>query len=427
MAELLRTEQIQIKGNDTLSKMCHISKNLYNETNYVIRQEFFNNGKWIRYNELDKLMQSSENYRTLPSANSQQTLRVLDRNWSSFFKANKEYKNNPSKFLGKPKPPKYLNKDGEFILIFSNTKIKIKDGNLIIALKNKQGKQYNRNELKIKTRFSSNTNLREVRIIPKSNHYVCEIIYEKQSEKEIISRRWYSKLDKNKNKNIIGIDYGISNIVTIANNIGLPPIVIKDDGIGIKSINQYYNKKKASLQSIYDKQGIKFGNKMNRLNSKRNAKIKDGMHKISKFIIDYCVDYDIETISIGHNDGWKQKVDLGKRTNQKFVTIPFNTLTSMIEYKAQEEGIRILTPKEDHTSKCSFLDMESIEHHDSYLGTRFSRGLFRSQNNIIINSDVNGAYNIIRRSEPKAFIADCVGGCGLHPIRMNPLISRSNN
>ncbi len=414
---LIRTEQIQVKGSKELSTLCHLSKNLWNEGDYLCRQAYFHNKynleepkeKIPSYAELDKLLKQSENYKLLPAQSAQQTLRVLDKSWKSFWESIKEYNKTPSKFKGQPKPPQFKPKDGEAILIFTNQQAHIRNHTLTFTKKL---------PLKIKTRLSGKIN--QVRFIPKGTGYICEIIYEKQSEKEIISKRWYSK----PNKNIIGIDYGVANIVTIANNIGLTPIVIKDDGIGIKSINQFYNKKKASLQSIYDKQGIKFGTKMSQLNSKRNAKIKDGMHKLSKFIVDYCIKNDIETISIGHNNNWKQEVNLGTKTNQKFVTIPFNTLTQMIEYKAQEQGIIVKTPKEDHTSKCSFLDLELIEHHEVYLGKRFSRGLFRSSNGTIIHSDVNGAYNIIRRSEPKAF-ANGVGGCGLHPISLNPL--RSNN
>ncbi len=408
---MIRTEQIKIPHNSELSTLCHLSKNLFNQANYVVKQEFITNGKWIKGFDLIGLMKSSENYKLLPAQSAQQTIRLVDKNWVSFFASIKEYKINPSKFLGKPKMPDYKNKDGEAILIFTNQQAHIRNHLLTFTKKL---------PLKIKTRLSGKIN--QVRFIPKGTGYICEIVYEKQSEKEIIAKRWYSKL--NKNNRIIGIDYGVANIVTIANNIGLTPIVIKDDGIGIKSINQFYNKEKAQLQSIYDKQGIKFGTKMSQLNSKRNAKIKDGMHKISRFIVNYCLDHDIETISIGHNNNWKQHSNLGTKTNQKFVTIPFNTLTNMIQYKAQEQGIQVLTPKEDHTSKCSFLDLESIEHHESYQGSRFTRGLFRSKTGLIINSDVNGAYNIIRRSDPKAF-ANGVGGCGLHPISLNPL--RSNN
>jgi len=407
--KLIRTEQIKIKGTKELSTLCHISKNLYNQTNYIIKQEFINTGNWIRGFDLINKCKEFENYKLLNIQSAQQTIRLVDKDWTSFFAAIKEWKKHPDKFLGMPRMPHYKPKDGEAILIFTNQQAHIRNNILTFTKKL---------PLKIKTRLSGKIN--QVRFIPKGSNYICEIVYEKLSEKEIISRRWYSK----PNKNIIGIDYGVANIITIANNIGLTPIVIKDNGIGIKSINQFYNKKKAELQSIYDKQGIKFGAKMSKLNSKRNNKIKDGMHKISKFIVDYCVKNDIETISIGHNNNWKQEVNLGTKTNQKFVTIPFNTLTQMIEYKAQEQGIIVKIPKEDHTSKCSFLDLESIEHHEIYLGKRFSRGLFRSSNGTIIHSDVNGAYNIIRRSEPKAF-ANGVGGCGLHPISLNPL--RSNN
>ncbi len=407
---LIRTEQIQIDGTDELSHLCHLSKNLYNEANYLIRQEFFLNGKWIRYAELDKKLKTSDNYKSLNAQTSQQTLKVLDKTWTATFAGIKERAKNPSKFKGKVGLPHYKPKNGEAILIFTNQQAKIKDGYVVFPKKL---------PLKVKTQLKGKIN--QVRFIPKSNHYICEIVYEKLSEKELINKRWYAK----RNKNILGIDYGVTNIVTMVNNIGLKPIIIKDDGTGIKSINQFYNKNKASLQSIYDKQEIKYGSAMSRLNDTHNRKIKDGMHKISRFIVNYCVKHDIETISIGHNIGWKQNINLGNKTNQKFVTIPYNILTQMITYKAEEEGILVKIPEEDHTSKCSFLDLEEIRHHETYLGTRFSRGLFKSAKGLTINADVNAAYNIIRRSDPKVLWTDGVGGCVLHPIRMNP--TRSNN
>ena len=166
---------------------------------------------------------------------------------------------------------------------------------------------------------------------------------------------------------------------------------------------------------------------MDFLNEKRYRKMEDVMHKISRFIINECIHNDIETIIIGHNDGWKQNVNLGKITNQKFVSIPYNRLTEKIQYKAQEEGIEIIIQNESHTSKCSFLDSESVCHHDTYLGKRITRSLFKSAKGTIIHADVNGAYNIIRKAKPEAFKVDGVEGCVLHPIRYNPLISRGNN
>ena len=198
--------------------------------------------------------------------------------------------------------------------------------------------------LKIKTRLSDNTIIKIVRIIPKGINYICEIVYKKQFEEGEINKRWYSKL--NNSNRYIGIDLGVSNIVTMVNNIGKQPIVIKG-GI-LKSINQFYNKETARLQSIYARQGIKFGTKMSKLNFNRNNRIKDQIHKISRYIIDYCVSNNIGTIVIGRNKGWKQNINIGKRNNQNFVTIPFHTLIQMIQYKAEEQSIEVKLQEEAH-------------------------------------------------------------------------------
>jgi putative transposase len=408
----IRTEQIWIKSTPEISNQCHLRKNLYNQANYLIKhpeaQTITINPKtnkpYNRYEMLNANLCNSENY--VLSQSSQQTLMIVDKDWTSFFESLKDWKVHPEKYKTKPRSPHYKPKDGETLAVFTNQQCMIRDGYLTFPKK--------MSSMRIKTRIKS---LNQVRIVPKGTGYVCEIIYEKRlSEKQLINRRWYSKL---KRKGIVGIDYGSVNIVTMGDNIGSVPIVIKDNGKGIKSINQFYNKKKAWLQSIYEKRGIKFGPAMSRLNDKRSRKIKDQMHKLSRFIVDCCVENDVETIAIGHNEGWKQNINIGKRNNQNFVGIPFNTLTKMITYKAEEYGIIVKVPEEDHTSKCSFLDLEPIEHRDSYLGRRIKRGLFRSSNGTLINADCNGMYNIIRRSEPKAFDADGVGGCVLHPKRVS--------
>jgi len=365
------------------------------------------NGNWIKYNTLAATLKTSENYKNLNAQTAQQILKVLDRSWISFFKAIKEWSKNPDKFIGRPKLPNYKQKDGEALLIFTNQQVTIKDHILSFTKKL---------PLKIKTRLPDNTNLREVRIIPKGLNYICEIIYKKQSEEGEINKRWYAKIH-NGNR-VIGIDLGLRNVVTIANNIGEIPIVIKG-GI-LKSMNQYYNKEKAQLQSIYNKQGIKFGTRMSQLNSKRNHKIKDTMHKISRYTIDYCLENNIGTIVIGKNDNWKQEANMGKKNNQNFVQIPHFKLIQMLQYKAETEGITVKLQQESHTSKCSFLDSEPICHQETYKGVRFTRGLFRSENGTILNSDVNGAYNIIRKAIPDAF-AKGIEGVGLHPIRSNAL------
>ena len=378
----LRTEQIQIKRTETLSRYSHISKNLWNEANYAIRQKFFLKKGIIRYNQLNQLFKTSENYKELSAQSAQHILKTLDKSWKSYFRVTKQYEKSPYLFLGKPRIPHYKAKNGEFMLIFTNQQCEIKENFLIFPKKF---------DMKFKTRLEENTDLREVRIIPKGTGYILEIVYIKKEAKE-------HNLDRN---NFIGLDYGLINIVTIANNIGLKPIVVK--GGAVKSMNQFYNKRKAKLQSIYDKQEIKYGKKMSQLNMKRNNKMKDAMHKISRFIVDYCMKHNIGTIVIGHNEYWKQNINLGRKTNQNFVSIPYYILARSISYKAEEIGIEIKLQNESHTSKCSFLDNEPIEHRKEYVGKRTKRGIFRTKNNYTINADVNASLNIIRKSNPEAF------------------------
>ncbi|MFW9906700.1 MAG: RNA-guided endonuclease InsQ/TnpB family protein, partial [Candidatus Thorarchaeota archaeon] len=230
--------------------------------------------------------------------------KVLDRNWKSFFGAIKEWEKDPSKFKTEPRIPRYKPKNGEFLLIFTNQQVKLKNNTL--RFPKKVG-------LKIKTRLPDKTDIREVRIIPKGIGYVVEIVY-----KKVINSK---PLNKN---NIIAIDLGLRNLITMVNNNGLRPFIIKG-GI-VKSINQYYNKKKARIQSIYDHQGIKAGKALRKLTIKRNRKINDYFHQTSRKIIEYCVMNDIGTVVIGYNPDWKQKCQMGKRKTQNFVSIPYHKL-----------------------------------------------------------------------------------------------------
>jgi len=402
--KIIRTEQIWIKGDSIISNLCHLSKNLYNQANYIIKNS--EQGKWIRYSELDKVLkEESDNYQSLPAQTSQQILKLIDKSWKSFFRAIKAWKKHPDKFLKKPNPPYYKKKNGEHLLIFTNQQCHIKDGILKFPKKA---------EIKVKTRLPDNTNLREVRIIPKGVGYVCEIVYEKEVE-----------LDVRDNSRMVGIDIGLRNLVTIVNNIGLKPIVVK--GGVAKSINQFYNKEKARIQSVYDFQGIKNGTKMNKLSVKRERKLNDYFHKVTRWIVNYCVAHDIGQIIVGHNDNWKQKVNIGKKNNQNFVGIPLDTIIQKIAYKAEEIGITLKEQEESHTSKCSFLDNEPIEHHSKYVGKRIKRGLFRTAKGILINADVNAGYNIIKKAFSKAF-ADGIEGVALHPLRVtNKEINKSNS
>ncbi|MHA2304870.1 MAG: RNA-guided endonuclease InsQ/TnpB family protein [Candidatus Hodarchaeales archaeon] len=390
-----RTEQIWIKPNKTLSRLCHLSKNLYNEANYLIRQEFFKHNKWLRYNYLYHIIKPSENYKQLPAQTAQQVVKIVERNWKAFFSAINAWKNDKANFNGRPKPPGYKAKKGEFILVFTNQQVKLKDH--MLKFPKKVG-------LTVKTRLSDTTDIREVRIIPKGIGYILEIVYQKY---------FYPKpLNKDK---IIAIDLGTRNLITKVNNIGKKPFVIK--GGVVKSINQYYNKERARIQSIYGRQGVKTGKILQKLTQKRNKKISDYFHKTSRKIIEYCVINDIGTIVIGYNRNWKQACHFGKRNNQNFITIPYYKLFQQLEYKADEHGIMVIKQEESYSSKSSFLDYESIEYHDKYLGRRITRGLFKSQKGTIINADVNGAYNIMKKALLNAVPADRIEAVGLHPSR----------
>lgn len=390
-----RTERM-VSKDKKLSHLCSLSKNLYNYANYIVRQEFIRNKRWIRYNELYKMIKKSKDHKALPAQTAQQVLKLLDKNWASFFKAMKAYKKNKSKFKSRPKLPRYKDtKKGKNIVIFTNQQCRIKDGYLIFP------KQLGR----IKARLDEKTKIREVRIVPQATCYVVEIVYEKKEVKKDV--------DKNR---ILGCDLGIDNLLSSVNNIGEKPFVIS--GRVVKSLNHYYNKKKAQLQSLL-KGKKQTSKRILRLTFKRNNKINDYFHKASRMIINYCIKHRIGTIVIGYSPGWKQQVNIGKVNNQNFVQIPFDRLIQQIKYKAEEVGIDVKLVDEAYTSKCSFLDREPIEKKEKYLGKRITRGLFRSADGTLINADCNSAYNLIVKAIPEAF-AEGIKGVGLHPVRVTP-------
>jgi len=387
------TEIIQVKKSKELSKACHLAKNLYNLANWYFRQDFFNLNNFLSYYDLDFILKDKEAYKNLPSQTAQQILKLVIKNWKSYFRALKEYKRDFKKFKRKPKIPRYKKKNGESIIIFTNQQCKIKEGYLHFPKKS--------NLDSIKTRIIDVLN--QVRIIPLGVKYKVEIVYEKEAND--------LELDKD---HVLGIDLGLNNLITAVNNNGCKPFIVK--GGMIKSINQYYNKQLAYFRSIENKKGNFIDTKrIQKLHLTRNNKINTLFHRISKNVIEYCIQNNIGTIVIGYNRDWKQKINIGKRNNQNFVNIPFNQLLKQIEYKAQLKGIQFLTVNEAYTSKCSFLDNELIGHHDKYLGKRIYRGLFRTSNGRFLNADVNGAFNIMKKAFPNSVSVDGIEAFGLMP------------
>jgi len=407
-----RVERNLIKASNELynycDDICFKSKNLYNYSNYLIRQEYIFNHNFIGFYKLDRLLKETNqaDYRGLPNQSAQQTLMLLEKDWKSFFAADRDYKENPSKYTGRPRLPKYKKKQGRHIAMFTNQQCEIKDGFI----------KFPKSAEKIKTAVKEN--LTQVRIIPKGNCYIIEIVYQIEIPEE------FPEIKK-----AIAIDLGVNNLATIVNNMGLKPIVI--EGKIIKSINQYYNREKARLMSFVGGSGT--SNRIISLTEKRNRKIDDYLHKSSRFIIDYCREYSIDTIIIGNNPGWKQKVSIGKVNNQKFVSIPFKKLINQIKYKSEERGINVKVVNESYTSKASFLDSDNIPEYraentekHTFSGRRIYRGLYTSKEGILINADCNGSYNCMRKVIPKFSLEEGIEGVGLHPVRLIPSCRQSD-
>lgn len=367
-----------------IDKLSFLSKNLYNAGLYEIRQFFFKEGGYLNYNTLQKKFQKEKkvDYYALPTKVSQQILMVLDRNFKSFFNAQKSYKENPKRFKERPKIPKYKDKTkGRNLLVYSIQSVSssnLKKGLVVLS----------QTTFGIKTKQQK---IQQVRVVPRANCYVVEIIYNstKQPRKD---------LDKSK---IAGIDIGLNNLVAVTSNkVGFKPFLI--NGRPLKSINQFYNKQKSYLQSRLVG-GRKSSNKIQALTFKRNCKIDDYLHKASRQVINELVSQKIGNLVIGKNDGWKQEIKIGKTNNQNFVSVPHARFIQMLTYKAELEGIKVTLTEESYTSKCSFLDNEQICKHIKYQGRRIKRGLFKTAKGFLINADVNASYNIIKKVAPKIF------------------------
>lgn len=405
-----RVEKHLIKQNNSyypiLCDFTHKSKNLYNHANFLVRNEFIKNNKWLRYGEMDKILKTDltfDDYKQMPTAQSaQQILRLLEKDWKSFFTAIKDWNNHKDRYLGRPKLPKYKPKDGKHILILTNQNVKIKDGVLCFP-KTFKGFTINSQFLQ-KDNFVS---FQQVRFIPNYKSFTVEIVYNIEVPNALLPD----------NGRYLSVDIGLDNLATIVNNVSVKPIVI--NGKGLKSINKYYNKQISHYREVAKRMNDRdYTNRMNRITLKRNHKIDDYMHKASKYLIDYALENDFNTIVIGNNKNWKQKSSMSKRVNQSFVGIPHMKFIEMVQYKAQNVGLNVILTEESYTSGTSFLDNEEPIKVNYDKSRRVQRGLFVSNNGTKINADVNGAYQIMRKVFPKVN-ADGIQGVALHPIRVS--------
>lgn len=373
----------------TIDEMCFKSKTLYNYANYIIRQAFIKSKKYISYYDMNKELKTHQQYRDCMSQPANCTLRLLDKNWKSYFSAIKDWKKSPEKYWGMPKLPKYLKKDGRYTWMIPNNSCHYNDdGTIHFGLRKLQGYTW-------KSRCLGR--LIQIRFVPKGSCYIMEIVYEIEIPDEKESE--YNR--------IASIDIGVDNLVTMTNNIDVEPIII--NGKGIKSINQFYNKRLAQEKSSLKKRNDKdWSKRLDVITFKRNQRIKNYMHNTSSYILKWCLENNIDTLVVGHNKEWKQNSSMNKKSNQKFIMIPFNMLLWQLEYKCQNIGIKFILTEESYTSGTSFLDGEEPKKENYNKDRRIERGLFKANNGRFINSDVNGSLQIMKKVFPNAF-RECYG------------------
>ena len=403
------TERHIIKSTEhrfaLIDELAFKSKNLYNAAHYVIRQSFIYGWGYINYNEMNRLMKYHQAYKALPAKVSQQILIILDKNWKSFFEAVKAYKADSSKFTGRPKLPKYKDKaKGRNILVYTIQAIsttQLRKG--IIELSG--------TKLLIKTQVNPDR-ICQVRLVPKCDSYVIEVIYD-EPESTVSN-----------GNSVASIDLGLDNLVALTSNQpGFIPLLI--NGRPLKSINQFYNKRKAQLQSQL-KGSRNISPRLQRLTRCRHQKVDNYLHHTSRLIVDHLVAKQIGTLVIGKNAQWKTEIDLGKQTNQNFVSIPHARLIEMLEYKARLVGIKVILQEESYTSRANFLNLDPLPVYGKtdkdpvFQGKRIKRGLYKTSVGQLINSDVNAAYNILRKAIPNAF-SNGIESCVVQPRRVNPL------
>ena len=372
-------------------ELCFLSKNLYNATLFVQRQSFFDRN-FRNYQSVNKefTMDNQVDYRALPAKVAKQTQMLVQQNFSSFFALLE--KSAKGEYDKRVQIPRYLKKDGRQVINYEKGALSLKKEGFI---------KLSKTGIEIKTKIPKEQ-ITNVRIVPKGNHYVIEVLYDVPKV----------KIKKNDFSRVAFIDPGMNNLMTVTSNVFHPVIY---NGRVAKSINQLYNKERGKKQSklqrrkltvlastqskindLLNPRQLKQSKVLENITNRRNLRVHDLFHKITTHLVNYLVANDM-TVIFGHNVGQKQNINMGAKTNQNFVGLPFTKLISMLEYKCGLKGIRFIVTEESHTSKCSFIDKEEVCHHENYVGKRVKRGLFKTKNGILINADINGSLNIGRK------------------------------
>ena len=363
-----------------IDNLCFKSKNLFNATLYSERQSYFNTGKFLFYNKVNKdfAKRNQVDYRALPAKVSQHTQMRVNQAIKSFLTLKKS-----SNTKSHHSFPKYLKKDGRFVVEYDKEALSFRKRGFI---------KLSKTNIYIPTKLDRSV-IQQVRLVPRTGYYLVEILY----RKEVIEQK---KKKLTYQTRFASIDLGLNNLATVTSNVFKPLII---NGRPIKSINQYYNKNFKKKQKLLPLNQYT-SDKIRKLSFKREMKLNDYLHKSAKFLVNYLVSQTIDVLVIGTNKGWKQNINIGRRNNQNFVNIPFYKFKQMLTYLCEENGIEVHEQEESYTSKASFLDRDFIPIFNkseykkyTFSGHRIFRGLYETKNKKIINADVNGSLNILRK------------------------------
>ncbi|MBR1859473.1 MAG: transposase [Selenomonadaceae bacterium] len=392
--------------------MCFFSKNLYNAALYNIRQHYFTEKKHLTYESNYHECKENENYKLLQAGVSQQTMKIVDRAFKTFFALIEKAKKGEYRFCD-IKLPHYRPKDSLFNLVLSTNAISIKDGYLTVPMSMTFMQLYGREKIKIRVpdRILEHK-IKEIRIIPicKGRKFKIQYVYEIEAE----------NLNLNQDEKL-AIDIGLENLATCISTVGTSFIM---DGRRIKSINRLWNKRRAELQNRLP-QGQYTSRLIQRLTLKRNNRTNDCIKKTARYIVNHCIEHNIGTIVCGYNIDFKRGINLGKKNNQNFTQISFGSLREQLGNLCERYGIKYIEQEEAYTSKASFLDLDEIPVFNAdnpkkyeFSGKRITRGLYQSSDGRIVNADLNGAANILRKSSQNFDFEELGRGLLASPLRI---------
>jgi putative transposase len=411
---------------ERLKELTSTAKNLYNQTLWTLREAYQATGLYFSYFQMDKAMKQVENlegqinYRLLKSVNAQQTLKRVEQNFKSFFKAHQDFQIHPHKYTGKPKPPQFKQRSQDN-LIYTYQGFQVKDGFVVLekGLKIKLPKQL------------LGQTIKQIEIIPKAHSFYAVFVYFDLSN---------ARPQVSPNNQVMAIDLGLNNLATCVTNGVVQPFII--DGRRLKSINAYYNKRNAKMQvKLETQRKCKWSRKLQRLTDWRQAAVNDYLHRASYQVVNTCVTHQIAKVVVGDITQSLNRINLGKRTNQNFVNLSLGQFIDKLRYKLGLHGIELVVTDESYTSKASFVDGDKLPKKYNqkrkkpltYSGKRVKRGLYKAADGTLVNADVNGAYNILRKTDNTFSFASLINQVGatvktwLHPIQRIRFLKRKTH